>query len=108
MAVSVSRGRHERPLCMAPGSPSADRIDADPYSRGWLTALRAEGPVREEALAALHALLVRAARFEVARRRASLRDVGAVELEAIAVQSADDALVAVLAKLDQFRGASRF
>jgi RNA polymerase sigma-70 factor (ECF subfamily) len=93
---------------MAPGSPSADRLDVDPASQGWLDALRAQGRLREDAIARLHALLLRAARFEVARRRASLRDVGGVELDAIALQSADDALVAVLAKLDQFRGASRF
>jgi RNA polymerase sigma-70 factor (ECF subfamily) len=56
----------------------------------------------------LHALLLRAAQFEVSRRRASLAYVRGEELEDIAVQAADDALVAVLAKLDQFRGASRF
>jgi RNA polymerase sigma-70 factor (ECF subfamily) len=57
---------------------------------------------------ALHELLLRAARFEVSRRRESLSYVRGEELRDIAMQAADDALVAVLAKLDDFRGASRF
>jgi RNA polymerase sigma-70 factor, ECF subfamily len=80
----------------------------DAESRRWLTSLHADGQVREETIARLHALLLRAARFEAARRRASLPYLDRDELEDIAVQSADDALVAVLAKLDQFRGQSRF
>ncbi len=74
----------------------------DAESRQWLARLRATGAERNQAVAELHALLLRAARFEV-RRRAP-----AVDAEDLAQQSADDALVAVLAKLDQFRGASRF
>ena len=65
----------------------------------WIAALRAE---REDALAELHALLLRAARFELRRRGAGS------ELDDLAHQCADDALVAVLAKLDDFRGDSRF
>jgi RNA polymerase sigma-70 factor (ECF subfamily) len=59
---------------------------------------------RDGAVAALHGLMLRAARFELARRR----DVPPGELEDLAVQAADDALVAVLAKLHTFRGESRF
>jgi RNA polymerase sigma-70 factor, ECF subfamily len=70
--------------------------------------LRARGSEREEALAELYALLLRAARFEVTRRRAGLPYLRGNELDDIALEAADDALVAVLAKLDQFRGASRF
>jgi RNA polymerase sigma-70 factor, ECF subfamily len=77
-------------------------------SAAWLGALRAEGPTRERAVAALHELLLRAARFEVARRSASLARVRGEDLDDLATQAADDALVAVLAKLDDFRGASRF
>jgi RNA polymerase sigma-70 factor, ECF subfamily len=80
------------------------RPHLDPESRAWVDALRADGHVRDEAIARLHALLLRAARFEVARRRAA----GGVDLDDVAVQSADDALVAVLAKLGDFRGDSRF
>jgi RNA polymerase sigma-70 factor (ECF subfamily) len=75
---------------------------------GWIAALRSTGVERDHAIASLHALLLRAARFEVRRRRAALSHVRGEELEDLATQAADDALVAVLAKLDQYRGASRF
>ena len=77
-------------------------------SQEWLIALRSSGSEREVAAADLHALLVRAARFELRRRRAALSHVRGEELEDIALQSADDALAALLAKLDDFRRASRF
>jgi RNA polymerase sigma-70 factor (ECF subfamily) len=63
-----------------------------------LAALR--GPDRDAAVAELHALLLRAARFELGRRRVADDD--------LAMEAADDALMAVLGKLDDFRGASRF
>jgi RNA polymerase sigma-70 factor (ECF subfamily) len=76
-------------------SATIERID-------WLEDLAARRP---EAVQRLHALLLSAARFEVRRRRGShVRD----DLEDIAMQAADDALMAVLRKLDTFRGASRF
>jgi RNA polymerase sigma-70 factor (ECF subfamily) len=67
--------------------------------RAWVEALRARDA---NALADLHALLLRAARFELRRRNAGS------ELEDIAHQSAGDAMLAVLAKLDGYRGDSRF
>jgi RNA polymerase sigma-70 factor (ECF subfamily) len=67
--------------------------------------LRTQEP---SAIAELHELLLRAARFEVGRRRAALSHVRGEELDDIAQQAADDALMAVLAKLDTYRGASRF
>ena len=80
----------------------------DPESREWVGALRAEGATREEAVARLHALLLRASRFEVSRRRATLPHLRGGDLDDIAAQAADDALVSVLRRLDDFRGASRF
>jgi RNA polymerase sigma-70 factor (ECF subfamily) len=78
-------------------------------SREWLDALRATDElVREDAVARLHDLLLRAARFEVHRRAATARHVTGRELDDLAHQSAHDALVAVLGKLDDFRGESRF
>jgi RNA polymerase sigma-70 factor (ECF subfamily) len=74
----------------------------------WITALQGPPAVREPALAELHALLLRAARFELGRRRAMLSDVSHGEIEDLAAQAADDAMVALLGKLDTFRGASRF
>jgi RNA polymerase sigma-70 factor (ECF subfamily) len=80
----------------------------DPESRAWLRGLRSEGAARQEAIARLHALLLRAARFEVARRRPTLPHLRGDELEDIATEAADDALMSVLRRLDDFRGASRF
>jgi RNA polymerase sigma-70 factor (ECF subfamily) len=81
---------------------------ADPASRKWLQELRDEGAIREEAIGRLHELLLRAARFEVARRRRVLTHVRGGDFDDLANQAADDALVAVLARLDDFRGESRF
>ena len=75
------------------------------HSGEWLRGLRARD---EQWLARLHALLLRAARFEVARRRPTLPHLRGNELEDIAYQAADDALMSVLARLDDFRGESRF
>src|SRR6478735_8580698 len=80
----------------------------DDDSRAWLRSLRASGAVREDAVARLHALLLRGARFEVARRRPALPHLRGNELDEIALEAADDALMSVLARLDDFRGASRF
>ncbi len=73
-----------------------------------LDALRSEGPQREEALRQLHALLLRATRFEIGRRREAVARVRGEEIDDLANQAADDALVAVLGKLDDYRGQSRF
>ena len=91
----------DRTLRDSEDSPAAE-------SEAWISALRGEGADRERAVAELHELLLRAARFEVGRRRAALSHVRGEELDDIATQAADDALMAVLAKLDDFRGASRF
>jgi RNA polymerase sigma-70 factor (ECF subfamily) len=88
-------------------APSPTMI-LDPESREWLRCLRAEGATKDDAVTRLHALLVRAARFEVARRRPTLPDLRGDELEDIATEAADDALMSVLRRLDDFRGASRF
>jgi RNA polymerase sigma-70 factor, ECF subfamily len=80
----------------------------DDDSREWLRSLRASGAVHEEAVARLHALLLRGARFEVARRRPTLPHLRGNELDEIALEAADDALMSVLARLDDFRGESRF
>ena len=88
-----------------PEPPLAAGPDAE--SRAWVQALRASGPLHDAAVERLYRLLLVAARKEVLRRAArstTVRD----ELDDIAAQSAHDALVAVLAKLDTYRGLSRF
>ncbi len=87
--------------------PATSAPAMDGASREWLRSLRADGATRDQAVARLHALLLRAARFEAARRRGRwphLRD----ELDEIAHEAAADALISVLAGLDDFRGESRF
>jgi RNA polymerase sigma-70 factor (ECF subfamily) len=81
---------------------------AAPVEDNWVEALRSDGAERDEALAALHDLLLRAARFELGRRRAALAHVRGEDIDDLAMQAADDAMVAVLAKLETYRGASRF
>jgi RNA polymerase sigma-70 factor, ECF subfamily len=86
--------------------PAAPAIED---SFAWISALG--GPsthAQDEAVARLHLLLLRAARFALSRRQDQLSDVGVGELEGLAVQAADDALTSILRRLDDFRGASRF
>jgi RNA polymerase sigma-70 factor (ECF subfamily) len=77
----------------------------DPESRAWLERLGGAGAPRDAALAELHALLVGAARFALSRSGSQLSREG---FDDLAVQAADDALVSILARLDDFRGESRF
>jgi RNA polymerase sigma-70 factor (ECF subfamily) len=84
----------------------ARRLDRE--SQTWLDALRSAGVRRDDAIGRLHALLVREARFEVRRRTAPLAHPSGRDLDDLAVQAADDAVIAILAKLDEFRGDSLF
>jgi RNA polymerase sigma-70 factor (ECF subfamily) len=83
-----------------------DPLDAE--SRRWLQELAGTGAAHDEAVLRLHALLLRAARYEVGRRRRAMPFLRGDDYDDLAQQSADDALVAVLRKLDTFRGESRF
>jgi RNA polymerase sigma-70 factor (ECF subfamily) len=85
---------------VAAAQPARTFPDAD--SQAWVSGLAGTGPGRDAAVARLHALLFRAARFELRRRGAH------ADLEDLATQAADDALVAILAKLGTYRGQSRF
>ncbi|MFL5925755.1 MAG: RNA polymerase sigma factor [Gaiellaceae bacterium] len=78
---------------------------ADAESREWLRGLRVRD---DDTVARLHALLLRAARFEVTRRSATLPHLRGNELDDIATEAADDAMMSVLRRLDDFRGDSRF
>src|SRR6476469_8496743 len=74
------------------------RADLDTESLDWVRLLQGGDAAAVERL---HGLLLRAARFEIGRRRAAADDD-------LAQQAADDALAAILAKLHTYRGASRF
>jgi RNA polymerase sigma-70 factor (ECF subfamily) len=93
---------------MSPPEISAAPPRVDRESRTWLERLRATGPDHDAALTELHALLLRAARFELGRRHATAVHLRGGDRDDLAYQSADDALVAILRKLDDFRGESRF
>jgi RNA polymerase sigma-70 factor, ECF subfamily len=88
--------------------PSGPQSALDPESEAWLERLSAGSPERDTAIDELHGLLLKAARFEVRRRGAAFPQLRGGDHDDLAHQSADDALVAVLSKLDQFRGDSRF
>jgi RNA polymerase sigma-70 factor, ECF subfamily len=108
-AASVRAEAGPRP---APGmthsieAPQAVGPDAE--SRAWVEALAAHGVRGQEAQRRLHDLLLRAARFEINRRRAAHRHLRGGDLDDLAHQSANDALLAILRKLDTYRGESRF
>jgi RNA polymerase sigma-70 factor (ECF subfamily) len=80
-------------------------MDSD--SARWIAALAPGAPGRDAAITRLHDLLLRVARSELRRRRTRWGIEGP-ELEDLAHHAASDALLALLAKLDQFRGESRF
>jgi RNA polymerase sigma-70 factor (ECF subfamily) len=77
----------------------------DDESRRFVAALQGHGSEHDDAVARLHALLLRAARFEVGRRNAAIAWGDGDE---IAHEAAADALLAVLRRLDDYRGLSRF
>lgn len=81
-------------------------VSSDAESVRWLEALQGTGRERDEAITRLHALLLRASRFEVARRRHAVPHTA--DVDDLATQAADDALMAVMGKLHTFRGDSRF
>jgi RNA polymerase sigma-70 factor (ECF subfamily) len=89
-------------------SPARAPGRADDESREWLRRLRSHGPERDEAIAELHDLLLRAARYEVGRRGRATPHLRGGDQDDLAHHSADDALVSILGKLDDFRGDSRF
>lgn len=88
---------------------SVDAPGPDLESRAWVAALAGDGVARERAVERLHGLLVRGARFEIGRRRqAHTGGLRTGSIDDLAVQAADDALMAILRKLDTYRGDSRF
>jgi RNA polymerase sigma-70 factor (ECF subfamily) len=82
-------------------------VDVDDETT-WLGPLNSAGPARDRAVEELHGLLLRASRFEVHRRASALGLAADSGLEDIAQQAADDALLAVLSRLESFERRSRF
>jgi RNA polymerase sigma-70 factor, ECF subfamily len=86
-------------------SPPKDAMD--PESEEWVRSLSAGGSRHERAAHRLHALLLRIARAEAARRGPRFGIAGP-ELDDLAHQAAADALIRISAKVTEFRGDSRF
>ena len=80
----------------------------DPESSRWVEQLRDGHPRREQTVAQLRTVLLRAAAHELSRRRAQLGSVAGPEFEDLAEQAANDALMLILDRLDEFAGRSRF
>ncbi len=77
-------------------------------SQAWIDDLSANGPERELAVESLRGLILKATRFEIDRCWESSSGLREDDRDDLANRSADDALVAVLDKLGEFRGTSRF
>jgi RNA polymerase sigma-70 factor, ECF subfamily len=98
---------------LQPASPHASaraapprRLDAE--SRAWWVRLHGTEPGRGRAIAELHEHLRREAWFQIRLRARGMSEFPGSDLDDLAVQAADDALLAVLRKLDDYRGESQF
>jgi RNA polymerase sigma-70 factor (ECF subfamily) len=89
---------------------SADRrlVPVDLVSRRWVEQLHRDHARHEQAVTRLHELLRRAALHELHRRRGQLPALAGPEFDDVAQQCADDAVVNILARIDDFKGLSRF
>lgn len=74
----------------------------------WLTPLAGTGTAHEDAVRRLHELLIRATIHEVRTRAVQLGLSDSSELDDLAMQCADDSLVAILSRLDSFEQRSAF
>jgi RNA polymerase sigma-70 factor (ECF subfamily) len=92
---------------MTPDRLPSRPVDLDDESTAWVRSLAEGSPDRAQAVARLHGILVRGAHAEVSRRRQRI-DVTGKELDDLANQAANDALVSILRKVETFRGDSRF
>ena len=90
--------------------PPADRhfFSGDAVSRRWVEQLHRDHPRHDQAVAKLHDVLRRAALHELHRRRGQLPALAGPEFDDVAQQCADDAIVNILAKINDFKGLSRF
>ncbi len=84
------------------------RAEPDRESELWLERLRRGHPRHDRTVARLHEVLLRIAFHELSRRRGGLESITGPEFDDLAHQAADDALVNILRRLDEFRGHSRF
>lgn len=84
------------------------RMRPDRESEQWVEQLRPGHPHRAQTVATLHRVLLRVAFHELSRRRGLVGAIRGPEFDDLAHQAANDALINVLAKLEEFQGRSRF
>jgi RNA polymerase sigma-70 factor, ECF subfamily len=89
-------------------NPTSRGVVPPPADDAWWLDLTDEGGAGSQALERLREVLLRAARHQVWRLCNLLPGAGSDELEDLAQQAADDALMAVLRRLGTFEGRSRF
>lgn len=95
----------ELPFGRRQAAATRDTLDAE--DRRWVNGLAGRGVDHERTCRDLHAILLRAAKFEVGQRR-SAHHLGGADLDDIACQAASDALLLIIRKAGEFRGDSRF
>ncbi len=74
----------------------------------WLAALRSNGAEQSAAIADVRALVLRAALYALRRARGHLGLMAPAEIQALAEDCAQEAVLAIVQSLDRFRGESRF
>jgi RNA polymerase sigma-70 factor (ECF subfamily) len=79
----------------------------DPESAVWVQGLSPGSTNFEETCRRLHAMLIKIARSETARR-SSVSRISGPELEDLAYQAAADALMRITRKISEFRGDAQF
>ena len=92
-------------MSSAEARPTTDGPDGE--STDWVRSLTGGGHRSEQSLSTLRGILLQVASAE-ARRRATPLGWAGPELDDIVHQAVDDALVAILSKLQTFRGDSKF
>jgi RNA polymerase sigma-70 factor, ECF subfamily len=111
---SVGRPRGSPPRSASPPAPPrasartvpVRRLDAE--SRAWWVRLHGREPERDRAIAELHERLRREAWFHIRLRTRGMSEFPSSDLDDLAVMAASDALLAVLRKLEDYRGDSQF
>ena len=98
-------GPSRPPVALDPSTGTGYAAD---QPRDWVRALGGSGRERDDALAQLHALMLRAARHQMSRMRSMVPGGSARVCDDIANAAADEAMTALLSKLETFEGRSRF
>lgn len=93
---------------MSTVNPTTSGVAGPRANEQWLSDLTDDGPTGRHAVACLREVLLRATRHQIWRLRDLLPGIGADDLEDLAQQCANDAVVAVLRQLPTFQGRSRF